>query len=61
MKRDTIFAIDEETMPSVKGRTVLVCDYVGYACKCDGYKKARPGTTLCVCGHARSQHQRRTS
>lgn len=37
-----------------------ICDYSGYACKCDGYKRAQPkGSTMCVCGHAKSQHHER--
>jgi hypothetical protein len=33
-----------------------VCDYSGYACKCKGYEKAGNGTTRCVCGHSKAQH-----
>ena len=38
------------------GRQKKQCDYVNYACRCAGYKKAKAGSTLCVCGHAKSQH-----
>lgn len=39
-------------------RSTKLCDYRGHACDCEGYKKAQTGSTLCVCGHYPSQHNR---
>lgn len=47
--------------PSQGRRSKKMCDYAGYSCECDGYRKAQEGSTLCVCGHAKSQHHERSS
>lgn len=30
------------------------CDYRGYSCNCEGFRKSPNG--LCVCGHSKAQH-----
>lgn len=38
-------------------KQMRLCDYVGYACNCTGYTQKEKGSSLCVCGHYKSQHQ----
>ena len=35
-----------------------ICDYSGFNCDCKGYKRGEDPIfkTLCICGHAKSQH-----
>ena len=43
-------------MSTPRPRPRRLCDYRGYACRCQGYQPEGPGTSRCVCGHQLSQH-----
>lgn len=53
--------VPEADVAVTSPRKTRVCDYAGYACQCVGYKQAAAGSSLCVCGHAKSQHQQGVS